>query len=285
VLGCDAAGTVELYGEGAPAGAPPVGSRVVAHAVVSCGQCPACAAGEPNLCRRISLFSEAPLGGTLAELLELPVANLIPLPDSVGFREAACLPIAYLTAYRMLFVKGRLVPGDSVLVQGASGGVATAAILLGKAGGLRVFATSRDEAKRRFAEELGAAATFEPVKESARAIFEATGGRGVDAVVETVGEPTWDLSLRAVRQEGTVVVSGATGGVNPPAQLNRIFWFRITVAGTSMGTARELRRLVQMCADGTLRPRIGSVHPLREVAAGLREMATGETRGKIVIEP
>ncbi|HKR99857.1 MAG TPA: zinc-binding dehydrogenase, partial [Candidatus Dormibacteraeota bacterium] len=241
--------------------------------------------GEPNLCRRTSLFSETPLDGTLAEFLELPVANLVPLPDAVGFREAACLPTAYLTAYHMLFSSARLVPGDTVLVQGASGGVATAAILLSRAAGVRVFATSRDESKRRLAEDLGAAATFEPVRESARAIFEATGGRGVDAVIETVGEPTWDLSLRAVRQEGTVVVAGATGGVNPPAQLNRIFWFRISVVGATMGSARELRRLVQLCADGSLRPLIGSVRALSDVAAGLREMAQGETRGKIVIEP
>lgn len=284
VLGCDAAGTVEEYGEGAPDAAPPVGARVVAHAVVACGQCSACASGEPELCRRIGVFSEPPLGGTLAEYLEVPVANLIPLPDSVSVQAAACLPTAYLTAYHMLFASARLIPGDTVLVQGASGGVATAAILLARAAGVRVFTTSRDEGKRHAAEELGAAMTFAPERETARAIFEATGGRGVDAVIETVGEPTWDLSLRSVRRGGTVVVAGATGGPNPPAQLNRIFWFRISVVGTSMGTAGELRRLVGMCAVGTLHPLIGAVHPLRDVATGLREMARGDTRGKIVIE-
>jgi NADPH:quinone reductase-like Zn-dependent oxidoreductase len=284
ILGCDAAGTVEEYGGDPPAGAPPVGSRVVVHAVVPCGQCPMCAGGEPDLCRRVGIFSEPPLGGALAEYLEVPVANLLPLPDTLGFREAACLPTAYLTAYHMLFSSARLVPGDTVLVQGSSGGVATAAMLLARAAGIRVFATSRDEAKRRLALELGASAAFAPERETARAIFAATGGRGVDAVLDTVGEPTWELSLRSVRQGGAVVVSGATAGPNPPAQLNRIFWFRISVIGSSMGSASELRRLVGMCADGTLRPLIGAVHPLSEVGTALRQMAAGDTRGKIVIE-
>jgi len=284
ILGCDAAGEVEAYGPGVPDGAPTVGSRVVVHAVVPCGQCPACVGGEPEICRRVGVLSESPLGGTLAEFLEVPAVNLIGIPDAVGFHEAACLPTAYLTAYHMLFSSARLVPGDNVLVQGSTGGVATAAILLARAAGVRVFATSRDEEKRRFAADLGAAATFAPVRDSVRAIFDATDGRGVDAVIETVGEPTWELSLRAVRQGGTVVVSGATGGPNPPAQLNRIFWFRITIVGTSMGSVRELRRLVAMCADGTLRPLVGAVHALRETAAGLGEMATGRTRGKIIIE-
>jgi len=285
ILGCDAAGTVEAYHGEPEDGRPALGSRVVVHSVVACGQCAACAAGEPEQCRRVGVFSDAPLSGTLAQLLETPVENLIPLPDSVDFAAAACLPTAYLTAYHALYASTRLTPGDTLLVQGAAGGVATAAMLLARASGIRFLVTSRDAGKRRFAEELGAAATFEPNRDAAKQIFAATSGRGVDAVLDTVGEPTWDLSLRAVRRDGTVVVAGSTGGPNPPAQLNRIFWFRITIAGTSMGSAEELRRLVAMCAQGTLRPLIGSVHTLEDAGEAMSRLVAGETWGKIVIEP
>jgi NADPH:quinone reductase-like Zn-dependent oxidoreductase len=283
ILGCDAAGEVAGYGGEPPEGAPPVGARVVVYPIVTCGHCAACLADEPLGCRSFRMLSEAPLAGALAEFVEIPAANLVPLPDPVSFADAACLPTAYLTAYRALFVRAGLRPGMSVLVQGASGGVATACILLGRLSGLTVFATSRDEAKRAFAVDLGAEAAFPIARETTRAIIGATGGVGVDAVVDTVGEPTWDLSLKAVRPGGVVVVPGATGGPNPPAQLNRIFFRSLTVAGTTMGTRGELRRLVDLCATGALRPLIGSTHPLRDAAAAFREMAGGDLRGKIVL--
>jgi NADPH:quinone reductase-like Zn-dependent oxidoreductase len=283
ILGCDAAGEVAGYGGEPPEGAPPVGARVVVYPIVTCGHCAACLADEPLGCRSFRMLSEAPLAGALAEFVEIPAANLVPLPDQVSFADAACLPTAYLTAYRALFVRAGLRPGMSVLVQGASGGVATACILLGRLSGLTVFATSRDEAKRAFAVDLGAEAAFPLERETTRAIIGATGGVGVDAVVDTVGEPTWDLSLKAVRPGGVVVVPGATGGPNPPAQLNRIFFRSLTVAGTTMGTRGELRRLVDLCATGALRPLIGSTHPLRDAAAAFREMAGGDLRGKIVL--
>ncbi len=283
ILGCDAAGEVAAYGGEPPDGAPPVGARVVVYPIVTCGHCAACLADEPLGCRSFRMLSEAPLAGALAEFVEIPAANLVPLPDQVSVADAACLPTAYLTAYRALFVRAGLQPGMSVLVQGATGGVATACILLGRLSGLTVYATSRDEARRAFAVDLGAEAAFPLERETARAIIGATGGVGVDAVVDTVGEPTWALSLKAVRPGGVVVVPGATGGPNPPAQLNRIFFRSLTVAGTTMGTRGELRRLVDLCATGALRPRIGSTHPLRDAAAAFREMAGGDQRGKIVL--
>jgi NADPH:quinone reductase-like Zn-dependent oxidoreductase len=283
ILGCDAAGEVAAYGGEPPEGAPPVGARVVVYPIVTCGHCAACLADEPLGCRSFRMLSEAPLAGALAEFVEIPAANLVPLPVQVSFADAACLPTAYLTAYRALFVRAGLRPGMSVLVQGASGGVATACILLGRLSGLTVFATSRDEAKRAFAVDLGAEAAFPLERETTRAIIGATGGVGVDAVVDTVGEPTWDLSLKAVRPGGVIVVPGSTGGPNPPAQLNRIFFRSLTVAGTTMGTRGELRRLVDLCATGALRPLIGSTHPLRDAAAAFREMAGGDLRGKIVL--
>jgi NADPH:quinone reductase-like Zn-dependent oxidoreductase len=285
ILGCDAAGEVDAYGGEAPPGAPAVGARVVVYPVVTCGQCAACMADEPLGCRSFRMLSEAPLAGAFAEYVEIPAGNLVPLPDQVSFADAACLPTAYLTAYRALFVRAALRPGMTVLVQGATGGVATACILLSRLAGITVYATSRDEAKRAFAVDLGAEAAFPVERETARAVIGATGGLGVDAVVDTVGEPTWDLSLKTVRPGGVVVVPGATGGANPPAQLNRIFFRSVTVAGTTMGTRGELRRLVDLTATGALRPLIGSTHPLGDAAAAFAEMADGDLRGKIVLEP
>lgn len=285
VLGCDAAGTVLEYGEGAPPeGAPAVGASVVVHSVMTCGRCTACRTGDELHCPRVGLLSEPPYPGTLAERLVVPVGNLMPLPPAVDAVTAACLPTAYLTAYRMLFVGGGLRPGQRVLVHGATGGVASAAILIGVAGGLTVFATSRDEAKRAASLELGASGAFATDRDAVKAVIAASEG-GVDAVLETVGEATWDFSLRVVRPGGTVVVSGATSGPNPPAQLNRIFWRQLTIAGSTMGTREELGRLVGLCATGRLHPLIDSARPLREAAAAFAALAGGERRGKLVLEP
>jgi NADPH:quinone reductase-like Zn-dependent oxidoreductase len=285
VLGCDAAGTVLEYGDGeAPAGAPPAGATVIVHSVMTCGHCAACRAGDELHCAGVGLLSEPPYPGTLAERLAVPVANILPLPHGVDVVTAACLPTAYLTAYRMLFVRGGLRPGQRALVHGVTGGVASAAIILGAAGGLTVFATSRDEAKRAAALELGAAAAFATDRDGLKQVVAASQG-GVDAVLETVGEATWDFSLRALRPGGTVVVSGSTSGPNPPAQLNRIFWRQLTVAGSSMGTRDELARLVELCDSGTLRPLIDSVRPLSAAADAFSALAAGERRGKLVLQP
>jgi NADPH:quinone reductase-like Zn-dependent oxidoreductase len=283
ILGCDAAGTVEGYGGSPAEGALAPGTRVVVYPVTPCGRCASCLADEPLSCRSFRMLSEPPLAGGLAESVVIPAQNLVPLPDQVGFPEAACLPTAYLTAYRALFARAALRPGMNVLIQGATGGVATACILLARLAGVTVYATSRDEAKRKFALDIGAEAVFPIAKETAREVIAATGGAGVDAVIDSVGEPTWELSLRAVRPGGTVVVPGATGGFNPPAQLNRIYFRSVTVAGTTMGTRGELRRLVDLCATGALRPLIGSTHALRDAKAAFAEMVRGELHGKIVL--
>ncbi len=283
VLGCDAAGTVVAYGgDGTPAGAPPIGARVVVHSVMTCGHCAACRGGDELHCPQVGLLSEPPYPGTLAERLVVPVANVLPLPSNVDVVIGACLPTAYLTAYRMLFVRGGLRPGQRVLVHGVTGGVASAAIILGAGAGLTVLATSRDEAKRASAAELGASAAFAVDREAVKAVIASTGG-GVDVVLDTVGEATWDFSLRALRPGGTVVVSGATTGPNPPAQLNRIFWRQLTVAGSSMGTRDELTRLVELCATGRLAPLVDSVRPLAEAAGAFAELAAGERLGKLVL--
>lgn len=257
ILGCDAAG----YDED--------GNEVVVHAVVSD---PAWS-GDETLDPRRSLLSER-YQGTLAERVAVPRRNVVPKPASMSFEEAACLPTAWLTAYRMLFTQGGLKAGDTVLVQGAGGGVATALIALARAGGLRVLATSRDEAKRAKAIELGAHEVFEsgarlPVK--------------VDAVMETVGRATWSHSVRALRPGGKIVISGTTSGPNlDDAELTRIFFLQLSVIGSTMGTRDELASLVTMLDATGLRPVIDRVLPMTEARDGFAAMAEGDVFGKIV---
>ncbi|GAA4674351.1 zinc-binding dehydrogenase [Streptomyces chumphonensis] len=213
--------------------------------------------------------------GTFAERVAVPQWNVLPKPAQLSFEEAACLPTAWLTAYRMLFTKAGVRPGDSVLVQGAGGGVATAAIALGAAAGLRVFATSRDEAKRAKALELGAEAVFEP---GARL------PQRVDAVMETVGAATWSHSVKSLKAGGALVISGATSGYHPKAaELNRIFFLELKVMGSTMGTKEELAGLLDFCAAKGLRPVIDSTLPLDRAREGFEKMASGDLFGKIVL--
>ena len=258
ILGCDAAGI------------DADGNEVVVHAVIGD---PEAGGGDETMDPKRSLLSEVH-PGTFAELVAVPRRNLVPKPAALTFEEAACLPTAWLTAYRMLFTRSGLRPGDTVLVQGAGGGVATALIVLARAGGLRVWATSRDEAKRARALELGAHAVFE------------SGGRlpeRVDAVMETVGAVTWAHSLRSLRPGGRIVVSGATSGPNPPAELSRVFFQQLSVVGSTMGTRDELARLIRLCETDGVRPLVDSTFDLRDAGSAFERLATGDVFGKLVL--
>ncbi|HEV2377404.1 MAG TPA: zinc-binding dehydrogenase [Streptosporangiaceae bacterium] len=258
VLGCDAAGL------------DAAGNEVVVHAVVAdpgAGE-----EGDETLDPHRSLLSER-YDGTFAEQVAVPVRNLVPKPAALSFEEAACLPTAYLTAYRMLFSRAGLDPGATVLVQGAGGGVATALVLLGRAAGIRVWVTGRTEAKLARALQLGADQVFP------------TGARlpeRVDAVMETVGEATWAHSLRSLRPGGRIVVCGATSGAVPPAELNRVFFLQLSVIGSTMGTLGELRRLVRFCEQAGVRPLIDRTLPLTQAREGFAAMVSGEVFGKVV---
>jgi NADPH:quinone reductase-like Zn-dependent oxidoreductase len=257
VLGCDAAGVDED------------GNEVVIYAVVGD---PESGGGDETLDPSRSLLSERH-DGTFAEQVAVPRRNLLPKPPCLSFAEAACLPTAYLTAYRMLFGKTGLQPGATVLVQGAGGGVATALILLGRAAGYRVWATSRSAVKRERAIELGADQVFP------------SGARlpeRVDAVLETVGEATWAHSLRALKPGGTIVISGATSGSMPPADLSRVFFLQLSVVGSTMGTRDQLGRLLKFCEQTGVRPRIDRTLPLASAADGFAAMISGELFGKVV---
>jgi NADPH:quinone reductase-like Zn-dependent oxidoreductase len=258
ILGCDAAG----YDED--------GNEVLVHAVVSDPSW----RGDETLDPRRSLLSERHQG-TFADKVAVPTRNVVPKPEGLSFSEAACLPTAWLTAYRMLFTQSGLKQGDTVLVQGAGGGVATALIVLGRAAGFRVFATSRDEDKRARALEIGAHEVFE------------SGARlpaKVDAVMETVGAATWSHSVKSMRPGGTIVISGATSGDAPKAaELTRIFFQQMRVHGSTMGTRDELHALAQFMDVTGTRPLIDSEIPMADAAQGLQRVVDGDVFGKIVL--
>jgi NADPH:quinone reductase-like Zn-dependent oxidoreductase len=257
ILGCDAAGLDED------------GREVVVHAVI--GDALA-AGGDETLDPSRSLLSERHQG-TFAELVTVPRRNLVPKPAALSFEQAACMPTAYLTAFRMLFDRSPVGPGATVLVQGAGGGVATALIQLGRAAGLRMWATSGSEAKRARALDLGADQVFE------------TGARlpeRVDAVMETVGQATWAHSLRSLKPGGTVVICGATSGSAPSADLSRVFFLQLSVVGSTMGTRDELARLLTFCEQTGVRPQIDRTMPLAEARDGFAAMISGDLFGKVV---
>ena len=257
VLGCDAAGVTDD------------GDEVVVHAIVGDPDW----TGDETLDPKRSILSER-YQGTFAEQVVVPRRNLVPKPAELSFEEAACLPTAWLTAYRMLFTQAGVRPGDRVLVQGAGGGVSTAAIALARAAGLVVWVTGRDEAKRSRALELGAHEVFEPgARLPAR----------VDAVLETVGKATWSHSMKSLRPGGTLVVSGATTGADPSADLNRLFFLQLRVLGSTMGTRDELEAMLRLMAVSGVRPQVDEVVPLSEAARGFERLVAGDVVGKVVL--
>ncbi len=256
ILGTDAAGVDED------------GNEVVVHSVINAPTW----TGDDTLDPERSLLSER-YQGALAERVAVPRRNVVAKPDGLSFAEAACLPTAWLTAYRMLFGQGAFTPGDTVLVQGAGGGVSSAAIMLARAGGLRVFATSRDEAKRARALEIGAHEAFE------------SGARlptKVDGVIETVGKATWGHSIKSLRPGGTLVTSGTTSGPDIDAELTRIFFLQLRVIGSTMGTRAELAALVNLLDATGTRPLIDRTLPLEAAKDGFAAMEQGDLFGKVV---
>lgn len=260
VLGCDASG----YDDN--------GDEVIVHPVIGD---PDAGRGDETLDPNRALLSEQH-DGSFAEYLLVPTRNLVPKPGWLSFEEAACLPVAWTTAYRMLFTQARISAGDRVLVQGAGGGVASAAIRLALAAGAVVYATSRSETKRAEALSWGVRAAL-PTGERLPA--------RVDVVIETVGEATWSHSLKSLRPGGSVVIAGATSGANPPADLGRIFYLQQRILGSTGGTRAELVSMLRMLDATGVRPVIDRTLPLSEIRKGFQLMIDGELTGKLVIHP
>jgi NADPH:quinone reductase-like Zn-dependent oxidoreductase len=258
ILGTDGAGVLDD------------GTEVVIHAVIGD---PDAGGGDETMDPRRTLLSELH-PGTLAEQVLVPERNVVPKPAAMSWEDAAAVPCAWLTAYRMLTTRSGLEGPGTVLVQGAGGGVATAAIVLAKALGHHVVCTSRDADKRERALEIGADLAFEPGTRLPEK---------VDVVIETVGAATWDHSLRALRPGGRIVVSGATSGPNPPSDLNRVFFLQLSVVGSTMGTREELVDLLDLLARSGIRPLVSDVRPLSDARGSFELLETGDVFGKLVL--
>lgn len=281
ILGSDGAGIVEAVGAGVDA--PKVGDEVVLYPIVACWTCEACQAGQEVHCDRMAILGEH-VDGTFQESLVVPARICHPRPKHLSWEETAALPLAWLTAWRLLFTRGGLKAGDSVAIVGIGGGVATACLLLGKARGLTVFATSRDEAKRQRALGMGADAVF-PSESFGKAVQAATGGKGVKAVVDTVGPATLDESVRALAREGTVLTVGATSGPKAEVVLPR-WWFRhLSLVTSTMGNHSEFLSMLADVDEHRIKPPVDRVFPLEQGAEAFARMEAGEQFGKLVLVP
>ena len=282
IMGLDGAGVVEEID--ANEKQLKVGQRVTLHPGVSCGRCEFCQKGEPVLCTSISYLGEH-RDGTMAEYVSVPAQNVFPIPDGFDFAEAACLGVNHLTAWRMLFTKAQTKAWDHVLIFGIGGGVSLAALQLAKMIGARVTVTSRDDAKLERAKALGADGVINSSKEDvAKSVMAMTGGRGVDVVIENVGTAVWSQALKSLVRGGRIVTCGATTGDQPGADLRRMFIRQLQVFGSTLGNYGEFRDLLQVCAQGHIRPVIDKRYTLDQAHEALTRMERGEQFGKIVID-
>ena len=282
IIGLDGAGTVLEVDDDERRLS--VGQAVVLHPGVGCGRCEFCLRGEHVLCTSMKFFGEH-RDGTLADYVCVPAENVFPMPAGLDFVEAASLAVAHLTAWRMLFTKARVQPWETVLIFGIGGSVSLAALQLVKMIGGRAIVTSRDVAKLARAAALGADATIDGGKDdiAARAL-ELTGGRGVDVVIENVGETVWSAALKSLVRGGRIVTCGATSGDRPSADLRRLFIRQLQVFGSTHGTFAEFQDLLTTCERGRFRPVIDSRHRLAGIHAALDRLEAGQQFGKIGIE-
>jgi zinc-binding alcohol dehydrogenase/oxidoreductase len=266
ILGADGAGVVAGVGEGVDGFGE--GARVVLN---------------PGLDDGGRIVGEH-MDGTHAELIAIPADYVHALPDGISFEEAAAFPLVFVTAYRMLVTRAALRPGEWVLVWGVGSGVATASLSIAKALGANVVVTSTSDEKLARARELGADAALRTDEDVGAAVKELTEGRGVDLVVEHIGEATWKTSLQAVGRGGRITVCGATSGPNPPANLHRIFWKQLTVLGSTMGTREDFRGVYELVTTGRVSPVVDRVFPLAEAATAHEYLENGRQFGKVVLQ-
>ncbi len=282
IMGTDGAGTIESVGSGVHRFK--AGDRVMINPGMSCGRCEACLAGEQPLCERFGVLGEH-RPGTIAEYIVVPEGNLARVPKRMSWAEAAAFPLATLTAWRMLITRARLGAGEAVLVWGAGGGVAQAAIRIGRFAGATVIAASASDAKLDVARRLGAQHTINHASADVVAeVKRITNRRGADVVVDSVGEPTWDRSLRCLARGGRLVTCGATGGPMVGLDVRKLFWRQWNILGSTMGSHEEYARVAALADRGELWPLIDEVVPLARSVDAFRRMADGQQTGKLVIE-
>jgi NADPH:quinone reductase-like Zn-dependent oxidoreductase len=282
VVGSDGAGTVEQAGAGVTGFRP--GDRVMINPTLSCGSCSACLAGEHSLCHKLSVLGEH-RPGTAAEYIVVPAENLAQVPAAMPWPQAAAFSLAALTAWRMLTTRAGLQLGESVLIWGIGGGVALAALQVAQLLGAQTIVTSGADLKLEKARSLGAKSLINHrQKDVAAEVRKLTDGRGVDVVVDSVGEQSWTGSLRSLKRGGRLVVCGATSGPIVSLDLRRLFWHQWSLLGSTLGSQREYSEIVSLADQGKLWPVVDTVAPLSGAVSAYDRMMRGEQFGKLVIE-
>src|SRR5215831_9297097 len=283
IAGCDAAGIIHEVGNGVTDLKP--GDRVTINPGISCGHCEFCAAGFGSQCTTFRMVGEH-IDGAYAQFVKVPAHIVLRIPDSMSYEDAAAAPLVFITAWGMLVGKGNIRPGEDVLILGAGAGVGTAAIQIAKMTGCRVIVTASSDEKLERAKSLGADILINYKKEEFdKRIREITARRGVDAVVDYVGNDTWVQSLRSVRKGGRVLTCGATTGFAPQTDLRHIFYRQVQVIGSTMGSHREFLDVMKCIFRGQLKPVIDRVLPLNEAALGHDLIEKRGVFGKIVLTP
>ena len=282
ITGADAAGTVEALGPGVSGIEP--GTPVVLNPALSCGQCKYCRAGEQSLCRSFGILGRD-ARGAMAEYVVVPAGNVYPVPADLPLCEAAAAPLVFMTAWRMLVTQAAVRPGERVLVVGAGGGVATAALQIAKLLGATVYVTTGGPAKVSLALALGADAALDyRSTDVVAAITDLTGGEGVDVVLDSVGAATWESSLRCLSKAGRLVTCGASAGQTAEMDLRVLWRKQISLHGSTMANDREFRDVMGMLANGKLRPVVDRVFPLIEAQAAETYLESASRFGKVVLE-
>lgn len=282
VLGSDAAGVVARLGDGVENLA--VEDEVVLNPGVSCGSCEFCNRGEQSECVSFGIVGLS-RAGTFAEKVAVPASNLLPKPPHLSFEEAAALPLAHLTAWRMLLTRARLQPGETVLIHGIGGGVALAGLQFARLLSARTIVTSSSGEKLARAGALGADHTlnYRTERDIVSRVKQITEGRGVDIAFDTVGAATWPVNLSVVRRGGRIVLCGVTTGAVAETELQKVYWNQLTILGSTLGSHDDFRQMLLAVAQAKLRPVIDSVHPLDRARDAMSRMEGAEQFGKIVL--
>lgn len=282
IMGLDGAGIVEEVGADEPLLAP--GQQVVLHPGIACGRCEFCERGDDVLCTRMRFLGEH-RDGTFAEWVSVPATNIFPMPGHLDFLRAAALGVNHLTAWRMVSTKASLKPWETVLIFGIGGGVSLAAMQIAKAIGAKVIVTSRDDSKLERALAMGADHGINGrTQDVANTVQSLTGGRGVDVVIENVGEVVWPAAMRSLVRGGRLVTCGATSGDQPPADLRRIFIRQLQILGSTAGTLSDFRTLLAFVERHGIVPVIDSEFPMERAAEALSRLESGQQFGKVGLQ-
>ena len=283
ILGSDFSGTIAALGPGVTGWG--VGQRVVANPTLWCGRCPACVAGRHNRCDHFAILGEH-VRGAYAEFVTVPARNLVAIPDAYRDDLAAAAPLVYVTAWHMLMTAGQLRAGETVLVVGAGGGVNTAAIQIARLAGATVLVIAANADKAARAHGLGADWTVDRAAEPnwGKAVWDATGRRGVDVVVDNVGAATWTNSLRALAKGGRLLTVGGTTGYEAPTPVNLIFGKHLSIIGSTMGTQADFAAVMAQVWRGRLTPVVDQVFPLADYRVALARLLSGQAFGKLALD-